>query len=299
MPTHALPTVQPMKETTKKILELMFEPNETICVSPDKYGYYSVKQEDLNGDITLISPNAGIPVKKIKESDINLISLNPVSGFRRDENVTAFRSFMVELDHGTIEEQKTYIDALDTPRSFMVFSGNKSLHCGIVLSTDLSLSVWRNTAEWILAIVNKADQQTKNPTRSIRFPDNMRKDGKMLKQSLVEIRGRVTPEDLFIWLGRYPELNPALKKKVKRTQVIISDTGIPEWVVNKIKSGFDIGGRQKGWFCVSLGLAKLGWDEDKILDTLGNYFIEDRDFKEKEWSDSIKSGCKFVERNNL
>lgn len=282
-------------------LDLFFNKGEEICVSPNQFGYYSVAQEDLSQDsFVIVSCGEKMYTNEISLKDINLCSINPVKGARRDENVTAHRSFLVEIDFGSLAEQKTYIDAIEMPYSICTFSGNKSLHYGIVLSEDLSPSVWRNTAEWILAIVNKADQQTKNPTRCIRFPENVRKDGKQLKQSLVDYKGRISPEDLFIWLSRWPEKNPALKKKPKKTVVIqVGDLNVPEWVINKIKSGFDEGGRNKGWFSVSVGLAKLGWSEDNIIDALSNFFIEDRDFKEKEWTESIKSGCKFVERNGL
>ena len=289
-----------MKKSHKDFLKLFFNEGEEICISPNKFGYHSVSQSELLQDkIVLVGSGQNCFTTEITVDDIVLCSINPVKGPRRDEYVTAHRSFLVEMDFGSLAEQKMYMDALELPRSYLAFSGNKSLHCGIVLSEDLPAPLWRMTAEWILAIVNKADQQTKNPTRSIRFPDNIRKDGKGLNQALVEMGSRISPQDLFIWLNRYPDLNPALKKRERKTVTVNTQTGIPDWIVNKIKYGFDIGGRQKGWFCVSLGLAKLGWDEDKITDALGNYFVEDRDFKEKEWQLAIKSGCTFVERNNL
>lgn len=293
------------KTMTKKphelFLEMFFNAGEEICVSPNKFGYYSVMQEEiLKENFVIVGCGERVYTSEISLSDINLCSINPVKGARRDENVTAYRSFLVEIDFGTLAEQKSYIDAIEMPYSMCVFSGNKSLHFGIVLTEDLAPSVWRNTIEWILKIVKKADQQTKNPTRSIRFPGNARKDGKKLEQSLVECRSRVTPEDLFLWLSRWPELNPASKKNKKRVQAIqVGDLKIPKWVGDKISKGFDEGGRNKGWFCISLALAKLGWNEESIISALECYFIEDRDFKEKEWVEAIKSGCKFVERNNL
>jgi hypothetical protein len=295
----SLTQIKNMKKSTHDLfIELFFNKGEEICVSPNKFGYYSVSQDELLKDsFTIVSCGEKMYTNDISINDINLCSINPVLGARRDENVTAYRSFLVEIDFGSLAEQKTYIDAIEMPYSICTFSGNKSLHYGIVLSEDLSPSVWRNTAEWILAIANKADQQTKNPTRCIRFPDNVRKDGKKLPQSLVDYRGRISPEDLFTWLSRWSELNPALKKKTRKTVTIqVGDLNIPEWIVDKIKNGFDEGGRNKGWFCISIGLAKLGWSEDKILDALSSYFIEDRDFKEKEWEIAIKSGCKFIER---
>jgi hypothetical protein len=289
-----------MKQQHRLFIDLFFNQGEEICVSPNKFGYYSIDQKEfLKESFVLVSCGEKMYTNEISMDDINLVSINPVLGARRDDNVTAYRSFMVEIDFGSLAEQKTYIDAMEMPYSICTFSGNKSLHYGIVLTEDLSESVWRNTAEWILNIVSKADQQTKNPTRSIRFPSNIRKGGKGLEQSLVDHKGRITPEDLFIWLSRYPDKNPAIKKKIKKVTVMVGDLMIPEWITDKIRNGFDEGGRNKGWFCIGLGLAKIGWDEDRIIDALGPYFIEDRDFKEREWMDAIKSGCKFVERNSL
>lgn len=295
------------RKTMKKLphelfLEMFFNTGEEICVSPNKFGYYSVAQEELSREkFVIVSCGEKMYTNEISLGDINLCSINPVRGARRDENVTAHRSFLVEIDFGTLAEQKSYIDAIEMPYSMCIFSGNKSLHYGIVLTEDLAPSVWRNTAEWILAIVNKADQLTKNPTRSIRFPGNIRKDGKGLEQSLVDCRTRITPEDLFVWLSRWPELNPAANRKKKKAAIALPVEGIkmPKWLKDKILDGFNEGGRNKGWFGIALALAKLGWEEEHIIDTLSAFFIEDRDFKEKEWVEAIKSGCKFVERNNL
>jgi hypothetical protein len=297
---YSMPISNMKKLPHELFLELFFNPGEEICVSPSKFGYYSVTQEELKKDsFVIVSCGEKMFTNEISVHDINLCSLNPVKGPRRDEFVTAYRSFLVEADFGTLAEQKDYIDAIDMPYSICTFSGNKSLHYGIVLTEDLSQSVWRNTAEWILAIVKKADQLTKNPTRSIRFPGNIRKDGKKLEQKLVDYKGRITPEELFTWLSRWPDLNPAMKKKTKKSTAIqVGDLRIPEWVVDKIKDGI-YSNRNEGWNRIAIGLAKLGWDEDKIIDALSSYFIEDRDFKEKEWTEAIKSGCKFVERNNL
>lgn len=290
------------KQPHELFLEMFFNPGEEVCVSPNKFGYYSVTQEEIIKDkFVIVGCGERAYTNEISLSDINLCSINPVKGARRDDNVTAYRSFLIEIDFGTLAEQKSYIEAIEMPYSMCIFSGNKSLHFGIVMTEDLAPSVWKNTIEWILSIVNKADQQTKNPTRSIRFPGNVRKDKKMLEQTLVECRSRITPEELFLWLSRWPELNPACKKKRKKVQsaIPVGDYKIPKWVSDKISKGFEEGGRNKGWFCVALALAKLGWNEENIVSALESYFIEDRDFKEREWMEAIKSGCKFVERNNL
>ena len=142
-----------MRQCTKDVLNLFFNEGESICVSHNDYGYRSVLLKSLSGTIEQISPHPQINPEYINETDICLMSVNPVDGFRRDNNVTAYRSFMVELDDGPLSEQMNYIKNSGLPYSMCVFSGNKSLHFGIVLEQDLPTdAIWRDIAEWILNI---------------------------------------------------------------------------------------------------------------------------------------------------
>ena len=121
-----------MKEDTKQMLDLFFQKDETICVSPNEFGYHSINQSDLESDFTLISPSENVKPLKMKEDDVVLMALNPISGFRRDASVTAFRSFLIELDDRSLAKQEEYVKKMEMPYSICVFSGNKSLHYGIV-----------------------------------------------------------------------------------------------------------------------------------------------------------------------
>lgn len=167
-----------MKEVHKEFLNLLFDKEETICVSDCAGGYHSISQDDLLGDITLVSPKVEKLDRTIKASDINLVAINPINGFRRDKEVTAFRTFLMELDEGSLSEQKKYMDTMEVPYSICIFSGNKSLHYGIVLDKPLAnKAIWSQINLWILNILKQADQQCKNPSRSIRFPGNIEKMG--------------------------------------------------------------------------------------------------------------------------
>lgn len=289
-----------MENNKEKFLKLFFNEDETICVSHNSYGYHSIGQKDIrDGLFVLESPNVKIKPENVTENEIVLMSINPVNGFRRDENVTAFRSFMVELDDMSLEKQKQYIDEIGLPYSVCVFSGNKSLHFGIVLDEDLpTYEIWRDVAEWILNIVDKADPMTKNPTRSIRFPDNIRPDGKRLKQKLVEIKGRVSVEDLSIFLNRYPEKNPSYIAKINKPRkppVMIG--GIPLWVLNKLEQG--VGGekgRNNEWFGIAMELARNGMDDMEMMSICSPYFTPERDFTQNEWESIFKNAYKRAER---
>ena len=107
---------------------------------------------------------------------INMLAINPIEGFRRDKNVTAFRSFLVELDDGKLSEQMKYVKNKNMPYSACVFSGGKSLHFVITLEEPLpSLNLYKQISKWILNVMDKADSQTSNPSRSVRFPGNLRR----------------------------------------------------------------------------------------------------------------------------
>lgn len=287
-----------MREQTRKVLDLFFEPGEEICVSHNDFGYHSVSQEALNGAIEQVSPRLDREPEYINETDIVLMAMNPIKGFRRDENVTAYRSFLVEVDDGPLAEQMEYIKGSGLPYSMCTFSGNKSLHFGIVLEQDLpSEDIWRDIAEWILNILDKADPQTKNPTRSIRFPGNMRPNGKKQLQKLLEIRGRVKYTELAKWLQKHPEKNPAEIRKHQPTSIPKSVNGIPQWVLDKLQYGIDESkGRNNEWFGIAMELAKAGFNDEEMISYLEEFFVPERDFSTWEWKAIMRHAYKRAMR---
>lgn len=287
-----------MKELTKQFLNLLFNADETICISHNKYGYHSIKQEDVNNkDICLISPNEEVPPTYIKESDINLVAINPINGFRQDCNVTAFRSFLIEIDEGPLKEQKQYIEDIGLPYSICIFSGNKSLHYGVVLDKDLiNIDFWRIVCQWILNIVKKADQATKNPSRNIRMPGNKRKNGKKLIQGLVDIRGRISHDDLNIWLNKFPDCKPINESHSYSTSYQFSPSlhTLPKYIyeiLDRLQTRTQPN-RNISWFHIACIMAGRRIELEEIIDYLEDYFIEEIDFKKREWLNTIKSGYK-------
>jgi hypothetical protein len=285
-----------MRELSKKFLELFFNPNETICVSNNKYGYHSLKQIDIENPFTLQSPND--QSYQIDETQINLVAINPINGFRRDENVTAFRSFLVECDTDTLIEQKHYIDNMQLPFSICIYSGNKSLHYGIVLDTDLpNIQVWRFYAEWISNVLTKADQQNKNPTKSIRFPGNLRNTEPFKLQALVEIRNRISLEQLDIWLNKFADKKPIPIIKAKKTfSSTLKVDNIPNWIKQLLEQGIDVE-RNNTWFKIAIYFAGAGVDKDLLIEFLENFYTEDKDFAKREWLTTINSAYLAIDRN--
>lgn len=286
-----------MKETSEKFLNLFFNKGESINISPDKYAYHSIDWSDLT-NIPMKSPNSKVRPFSIKEDDISLMALNPINGFRNDENVTAFRSFLVEIDEGSLVKQKKYIEDSGLPYSVCVFSGNKSLHYGVVLDSDLlTLQIWRHINKWILNILSEADQQTLNPSRCIRFPNHKRKNGRALIQSLVDIRGRVSQTELFIWLNKFSD-----KKPVEKMEEIKNPDYDPKPILAKLPKYFNEmlirlnndsqPNRNSSWFHLGCIMARYNFELEETISYLSNYFSEESDFKYKEWYGCVKSAYK-------
>lgn len=296
-----------MHETGRQLLNLMFKPGETVCVSYNQFGYHSIPLENVLGDqVTLVpTPDSAAKRKKTWEecfeynvptNNMTLAALNPIKGFRLDENATAYRSFLVEVDYGPIKEQVEYIKRIGLPYSALVFSGNKSIHCLITLDQDLpSYEVYYTLAEWILNIATMADPNTKNPSRSIRIPGAYREPGK--KQIMVEFKGPVKLTDLSLWLAAHPESKPKKQEKREVSDTPIDLSLLKPWVAHRLQYGLDpTKGRNKQWFSIAYEFALNGYSEEDTVNLLSAYFTPDRDFKEREWLTSIRSAFKTVYR---
>lgn len=291
-----------MHEDGQQILELMFLAGETVCVSNSKFGYHSQPLEKvLSGPITLVPPL--VDSKTLEEqliqcdsSELIMVALNPVEGYRRDQNVNKYRNFLIELDVGTTDDQMAYIKRSQLPYSAMIFSGNKSVHTLISLDQDIpNEKAYRRIAEWILNVLPLADQNIKNPSRSIRIPGAEREPGKF--QQLFEFKGKVTTKELAEWLKKHEVCKPKerKKRKVSGEQDI---SAIPGWVITKLenaKGGFPGIGRNSGWFQLACEFYNYGFDEDKTVEIFEKYFEEDHDFKEKEFLSAIAQGYKYKE----
>lgn len=284
-----------MDKTGQALLQLMFRDGETICVSHNKYGYHSIPLENaLNGITMMVSPNPDREFEKVESERLTLVSLNPINGFREDANVTAYRNFLVEMDYGPLAEQLAYAKKINLPYSAVVFSGSKSLHFLISLDQDLpSYEVYYLMAEWTLAIATAADQNTKNPSRQIRIPGAMREPGK--QQLIVEHRGKTSLKDFSAWLAQHPNAKPRPPER-REISGTADFSKLKPWVPARLANG-NIGakqGRNKEWFAIACEFAIAGYSEDDTMDLLSEYFMPDRDFKEREWKTSIKSAFKYI-----
>lgn len=296
-----------MHETGKKLLNLMFRSGETICVSHNKFGYHSIPLDEVleKEYVTLVPTQESCEKRKIKfedsfekmnTSNLLLAAINPIKGWREDVNCTAYRNFLIEVDYGALAQQLEYIKALKLPYSACVFSGNKSLHFIISLDQDIpSEAVWRHLAEWTLKIATMADQQTKNPSRSIRIPGALREPGK--KQMLVEYRGPTSMADFTAWLKLHPDAKPQISEK-KPISGDMDFSKVKGWVSKRLRDGLDpTKGRNAQWFAIACEFALAGYEEDDTIEKLLHFFVPDHDFKEREWKITIKSAFKHIYAN--
>lgn len=291
-----------MHETAKQVLNLMFRPDETVCVSPNKFGYHSIPLENaINGPVVLVPTPDSVAkrklvfeeaIERIDSDQVIMCALNPINGYREDLKCTAFRNFLVEMDYGSTEEQMAYVKQLGMPYSAAIFSGNKSVHFLISLDTDLPKeSIYRTFSEWILNIVTLADQNTKNPSRSIRVPGAFREPGK--QQLLLEYRGPVKMVELTEWLKKHSEAKPKEKQEHKVSEIPDFDR-VKGWVCKALLRGIIPPNRNKQWFTIGVEFALSGYEEDYTIGVLRAYFEPDRDFKEREWETTVRSAFKWA-----
>lgn len=272
-----------MKETTKDFLKLFFNEGEEICFSPNKYAYPSEPQDNIIEDTTV------------------LVAINPITGQRQDSNVKSYRTFMIECDDISLEEQMKYVKESGFPFSYCCFSGGKSFHFALVLDRDIpSEHIYRHTYQWILNILEKADQKTKNPSRSIRFPGTIRPEtGK--EQKLVYMGERIKYEDLTRWLNKYEDKRPAyLKRKKHGKSAYANVKTIKPWVGAVLKEGIHNreGSRNQTWMAIGCELALNGFDLENTISFLEGYYEEQPDFREKEWLSAVTSGWNYADKLN-
>ena len=285
-----------MDQTGQKLLKLMFNEGESVCVSPNQFGYHSIPIDNIvEGRINLVSEDPKLPLRQCDSSELLLLAINPIRGFRKDANVQKYRSFLFECDTGSTKEQLGYFKHLGVPLSAQIFSGNKSVHSLVVLDTDgLDEKTYRLLYVWALSILTMCDQACKNASRSIRIPGTYREPGK--KQRLIWMGERVKLENFMAWLNRFPHLRPQAKPPRKRL------TGEPDygrlspWARKMLKDGINFKtGRNQGWHGLAYDFALAGFSQDQATEILLSKFEEEHDFKEKELTTCINSAFKTVE----
>ena len=289
-----------MDSTGRALLNLLFKEGEHICVANDHFACKSLPLQSVleNDWVTLVSnrkEEEQVPDKEVHTQDLILVSVNPMKpdSKRLDTNASAFRTFLVEIDTGTLKEQINTIEHIKMPFSAQIFSGGKSIHTVITLDEDLpNERAYRYIAKWIFNIISSADPNCVNPSRCVRIPGAYR-NGK--KQRLRVIKGPVNLKDLKDWLNKYQSFRPVVKSPKPMLTGEFSAAKLSKWVFYNLKKGIDFKkGRSNTWFALAVDFAKAGYSEDKTIDVLQEHFQEEHDFKEKEWLRTIASAFNYV-----
>ena len=293
-----------MTEQQQKFLDLFIDMDESFCVSHNPFAYLSTTRENISKDeFWLKAPEDSEKMvdSKITFDMINMLAINPINGPRKDQHCTAFRGFLVEMDDGKLKDQMEYIEKLGMPYSCCVFSGSKSLHFGIVLDTPLpSLTSYRMVSRWILNVVKRADQQTLNPSRGIRFPGNLRRvygeevvpmaDRK--EQKLLKLNNRISQAELFEWLNKFKDEKPIIRStKNKRAKGAGSLKNLSPWAKKEISNDIPAQeGRNKTWYALGYDFYLAGYSLDDTFSILEAYFVEEHDFSRREWEYTVTRG---------
>lgn len=125
--------------------------------------------------------------------------INQLSGNRKDDNVSVFRNFLVELDNTPIAQQQKLITDLNMPFSTATFSGNKSIHFIISLEHPLiDKDQYDDTAYMLYQVIPGIDKSNKNCSRFTRTAGALRDGDK--EQTLVSINKRIPNDVFFDWL---------------------------------------------------------------------------------------------------
>jgi hypothetical protein len=185
-------------------LSAIFDPRELVCPGRTVFDteFYPVDY-----------------VKEIAELQrFNFVAVNPFSatGTRNDASVSVFRSFLVEFDTLSLEEQVYQVeDELHLPFTTKTFSGSKSVHYVLSLEEPLpNVEAYRDVVGKLHDILRGADTKCKNPSRFTRMA-GIDRDDTGLPQELLEVRPRVTQRELLAFFSAHSDKLFAADKKRK------------------------------------------------------------------------------------
>lgn len=171
-----------LKEARKQ-LNLLFEPDEYISLSSNIYDTETYKVSDISDELLLSS---------------NYFTINPFKPgtTRRDDNVSVYRNFLIEMDEYSLAEQRAILVNHNIPFTTWTYSGGKSYHVVISLQNPVKTEEeYRQIGQWIFDVLGeyKVDTTSRNPSRWSRLAGAFRQD-KMSVQGLMETKSRVSDD---------------------------------------------------------------------------------------------------------
>jgi len=183
----------------KQVFDILFDEGEATCIAPNAYG---VEVFGLTSEV----------LERAHKANTQFFSVNPLSGSRKDDNVTAYRNFLFELDTGEDPQvQLARVKQTGLPFSTAIWSGGKSVHFIVaiddweegIVSKDVYKAVWKSIYNKMKGFGVEFDRATSNPSRLTRFPGVVR-EGKGTRQTVLETWNRTTLASARDWLGYDP-----------------------------------------------------------------------------------------------
>lgn len=220
---------------------------------------------------------------------------------RADHNVVKYRTFLIEMDSMELKAQMDYIKEIGLPYSTATYSGGKSIHFLICLSTPIEdEKTYRKLAERLMdACGGKSvvDINCKNPSRMSRVPDALRHDRDNKKQHLIHVGSRIDCDVLKKWIETRigPEFDAEQYAELTgKTYIPDSDykpTGLSGFTKNFLMFGDTTGiGRNQATFRAACDMARNDIDEDDAIEQC----ISATDLEEREVVATVKSAYRRV-----
>ena len=210
------------KPETQEFFDCLFDKDEWTCFATQKF------KENRSSEVTdwIIHST---------QSWVGL-TINPlIKGRKRSQtNLKKLRTFLFENDTLSVQKQEELIRTSGLPYSACVFSGNKSLHYFVSLSTELTErheydAIWQAIKHVLQNHGYHTDLAVKDPCRFGRFPNALRHNTEKV-QTLAKVNGRVSLDAIEHWLKTNGvDWTDFLPKKMENLgPVEISDASLDE-----------------------------------------------------------------------
>lgn len=197
------------------------------------------------------------------------ISINALTDRRLDSNVTKHRTFLVEMDEGTHEDQIRAVKGVNMPYSTVVDSGGKSLHFCIVLTEPIDPITWRSWSKALVHLVPGADRSTTNPSRFTRLPGIVRPNTGRLQQ-LLYVGNRINTDTFRQFIEPHIHKAPtdyrAMHARTIRSRSLMSAHPLTKAFLKGEHPCHQ--GRNNALYKCAMDLKNLGWNPDEIENLL-------------------------------
>jgi len=170
------------------------------------------------------------------------ITLNPFKPYstRSNDNVAAYRNFLIEFDEVPLEVQEKLIEESGIPYTSQVFSGNKSYHFAVSLEEPLQdLDLWKSLWRKIYTALPDMDSKSDRPCAFMRTCWGLNyKTG--TQQQLVKLGQRVPNKLFYEWASKYSEREIKTEKdlfEATDSTSVANNVGMSAWTAVFLETG--------------------------------------------------------------